>query len=217
MSGFCAEVWNETAGVRAAIDDLPFVRGLADGSLSRDRFDYYMAQDALYLRGYARALASAAARADRSEEIAFFAKSAHDAIAVESSMHEGFVGDVADLRPSPTCTAYVSYLLGLAQTQGYGELAAGVLPCFWVYTDVGARLMEKAGDLAEHPYGEWISTYADEEFAASTRRLCAITDGIAERSDAATVARMREAFATATTYEFHFWEAAWEKEGWAAF
>ena len=220
MSGFCARAWEATADVRGAIDALPFVTGLADGTLSPDRFTYYMAQDALYLRGYARALASAAARADRAEELAFFAKAAHNAIAVESTLHAGVVGaggagPAAGERQSPTCTAYVSYLLGLAHTQGYGELAAGVLPCFWVYTDVGARLLQKAGDLGGHPFGTWIATYADEEFAASTRELRGIVDGIAERSDPATVDRMHEAFTTATTYELWFWDAAWRRESWA--
>ncbi|MDA2814404.1 TenA family protein [Nocardiopsis sp. RSe5-2] len=214
MGGFCAEVWEATAETRAAIDELPFVKGLADGSLERDRFEYYMVQDALYLHGYARALASTAARADRSEEIAFYAKSAHECIVVESALHEGNVGSVEGAKPSPTGTAYVSYLQSLAQTGGYAELAAGVLPCFWVYMDVGSRLMEKAGDLAGHPYGDWISTYADEAFAESTRKACEITDAIAGRSDAPTVARMREAFARATTYEWKFWDAAWKKETW---
>ena len=55
-----ADWWAEIAGVRAEIDDLPFVRGLADGTLGREAFLEYLAQDALYLRDYARALAEAA-------------------------------------------------------------------------------------------------------------------------------------------------------------
>lgn len=213
--GFCAEVWEATAATRAAIDDLPFVRGLGDGSLDRDRFHYYLTQDTLYLRGFGRALAAAAARADTSEEIAFFAKAAYDAIVVESSLHEGTVGEVAqDAQPSPTCNGYVSYVLSLAQTQGYPELVAGVLPCFWVYADVGERLMAKAGDLTGHPYAEWIGTYADEEFAKATERVRIIADRLAARADTATVERMREAFTRATTYEWMFWDAAWRMEAW---
>ncbi|WP_017583777.1 thiaminase II [Nocardiopsis valliformis] len=215
MTGFCARVWEETASTRDAIDVLPFVQGIGDGSLSRERFDYYMIQDALYLRGYARALASAAAKAETSDEIAFFAKAAHGAIMVESSLHEGSVGSIGeDVRPSPTCTAYTSYVLSIAHTQGYPELVAGVLPCFWVYTDVGERLMAKAGDLAEHPYGEWIATYGDEEFARSTEQVKAIADRLAEGAGEATVARMREAFVRATNYEWMFWDAAWRREAW---
>ncbi|GAA1462619.1 thiaminase II [Nocardiopsis exhalans] len=215
MTGFCARVWEETASTRDAIDALPFVRGIGDGSLSRERFDYYMTQDALYLRGYARALASAASQAQTSDEIAFFAKAAHGAIVVESSLHEGTVGSVGEeVRPSPTCTAYTSYVLSLAHTQGYPELVAGILPCFWIYTDVGERLTAKAGDLTEHPYGEWIATYGDEEFARSTEQVKAIADRLAEGAGEATVARMREAFVRATAYEWMFWDAAWRQETW---
>lgn len=213
--GFCAQVWQATQATRDAMDELPFVKGLGDGSLDRERFEYYMAQDALYLRGFGRALAAAAAKADTSEEIAFFAKAAHDAIMVESSLHEANVGKVGeDVRPSPTCNAYTSYVLGLAHTQGYAELVAGVLPCFWVYADVGERLMAKAGDLSAHPYGDWIATYSDEEFAQATEQVKAITDRLAARSDEFTVGRMRKAFTRATTYEWMFWDAAWRMEDW---
>lgn len=213
--GFCAEVWHASEDTRDAMDELPFVRGLGDGTLPRQKFEYYMTQDALYLRGFGRALAAAASKAETSEEIAFFAKAAHEAIVVESSLHEGNVGAVAESsQPSPTCNAYTSYVLALAQTQGYPELVAGVLPCFWVYCDVGERLMAKAGDLASHPYGDWIATYADEEFARSTEQVKSIADRLASRADDFTVTRMREAFLRATTYEWMFWDAAWREETW---
>lgn len=213
--GFCAEVWQASTTTRDAIDELAFVKGLGDGSLPRRKFEYYMTQDALYLRGFGRALAAAASKAELSSEIAFFAKAAYEAIVVESSLHESKVGAVAeDGLPSPTCNAYTSYVLSLAQTQGYPELVAGVLPCFWVYADVGERLMSKAGDLTDHAYGDWIATYADEEFAASTQQVKAIADRLADRADDFTVSRMREAFLRATTYEWMFWDAAWREETW---
>ena len=42
----------------------------------------------------------------------------------------------------------------------------------------------------------------------------AITDELAEAADAATVARMHEAFATASRYEWMFWDAAHRLERW---
>ena len=47
----------------------PFVAGLTDGSLPRDRFRFYAVQDALYLREFARALSLAAARAPEDDWI----------------------------------------------------------------------------------------------------------------------------------------------------
>ena len=66
---FSTEVWERTAGIRAEIMELDFVRSLAAGTLGESQFGYYLAQDARYLNGYSRALArasgnmSAAARA----------------------------------------------------------------------------------------------------------------------------------------------------------
>ncbi|MEU6765692.1 thiaminase II [Streptomyces sp. NPDC046853] len=211
---FCDELWTDTADIRAGIDKLPFVTGLGDGTLDREKFVYYLAQDALYLRGYARALAGAAAKADRPQDIAFFAKSAHDAVVVESSLHQSNVVDVDAWAPSPTCTGYTSYLLSVAHTQGYPELAAAVLPCFWIYAEVGRGLLEQAGDLAAHPYGDWIATYADEEFEAATEHARQIVNRLADQADPATRARMRTAFTTASTWEWMFWDAAWRVESW---
>ncbi|MFF0739105.1 thiaminase II [Streptomyces sp. NPDC004111] len=211
---FCDELWSATADIRTAIDRLPFVTGLGDGTLDRDKFVYYLAQDAHYLRDYARALASAAAKADRPEDIAFFAKSAHDAVVVESSLHETNVVDVDAWTPSPTCTGYTSYLLSVAHTQGYAELAAAVLPCFWIYAEVGRTLLAQAGDLAAHPYGDWIGTYADEEFEAATEHARQIVNRLAAQADPATRERMRAAYITASTYEWMFWDAAWRTESW---
>ncbi|MEU3740005.1 thiaminase II [Streptomyces sp. NPDC032198] len=211
---FCDELWTATAEIRSAIDKLPFLTGLGDGTLDREKFVYYLAQDALYLRDYARALASAAAKADRPQDIAFFAKSAHDAVVVESSLHQSNVVDVDAWTPSPTCTGYTSYLLSVAHTQGYPELAAAVLPCFWIYAEVGRGLFEQAGDLAAHPYGDWIATYADEEFEAATEHARQIVNRLADQADPATRARMRTVFTTASTWEWMFWDAAWRVESW---
>ncbi|MBO3753152.1 TenA family protein [Streptosporangiaceae bacterium NEAU-GS5] len=214
MSGFSAAAWQATADIRAAIDALPFVSGLRDGSLSRERFTYYLAQDAHYLCDYARTLAAAAAKADLTDEIAFFAQSARTAIVVERMLHETHVSDISAWGPSPTCIGYTSYLLAIAHTQGYPELVAAILPCFWIYQDVGSRLLAAAGDMTSHPYGDWIATYADKEFAAATDQARRITDRVAAMADPATVERMHTAFLTASRYEWMFWDAAWRQEAW---
>jgi thiaminase/transcriptional activator TenA len=214
MSGFTAQAWEDTTKAREAIDALPFVRGLGDGTLDPDRFTYYLAQDTHYLLDYARALAAAAVKADTAADLAFFANSAHGAIVVEQELHRAHVGDLARYPKSPTCVGYTSYLLGIAQAGGYAELVAALLPCFWIYQDVGARLLDRAGDLTDHPYGDWIGTYADEAFAASTATARAIADRLAESADPATRARMSEAFAQAVTWEWMFWDAAWRQETW---
>jgi hypothetical protein len=42
--GFTTEAWSAAADVLGAIEKHPFVTGLADGTLSEERFAFYMAQ-----------------------------------------------------------------------------------------------------------------------------------------------------------------------------
>lgn len=56
------------------------------------------------------------------------------------------------------------------------------------------------------PFGGWTATYGDDEFARCTERARAIADRLAEGSGESTVARMREAFRRATTFEWMFWD-----------
>ncbi|MGH3706066.1 MAG: bifunctional hydroxymethylpyrimidine kinase/phosphomethylpyrimidine kinase, partial [Agromyces sp.] len=74
------EWWAGIADVRREIDELPFIRGLADGSLEREPFLAYLAQDALYLHDYARVLSEAARLAPDAPAQAFWANSAHGSI-----------------------------------------------------------------------------------------------------------------------------------------
>src|SRR3954451_6761205 len=90
MTGFCHHAWQHTVNLQQAVLVHPFNEEVADGTLSRERFQFYLAQDARYLVGFGRALAVAAARADDVDEVAFFAHSGHEAIVVERQLHQGY-------------------------------------------------------------------------------------------------------------------------------
>ena len=142
QQSFTSAAWFAVSDIRQAIDEHPFLRELRDGTLSRERFTGYLGQDSLYLIGYARALSLCAAAASTADEIAFWAANAHDAIVVERSLHEGHVAGLPSVQASPTCSAYVTFLLATAAEMSYPVLAAALLPCFWIYEDVGRRLKE---------------------------------------------------------------------------
>lgn len=211
---FTADLWARIAPIRAAIEELPFVEALADGSLERGLFVGYLAQDAHYLGDYARALAAAAAQSARGDELAFWAGAARDAVLVERALHESHLVGVEPVVASPTCAAYTGHLLSLTTAGHLPSLAAGLLPCFWIYADVGETLLARAGSLEGHPYADWIATYADPDFAASTAAARAIVDRLASAGSPADRARMESAFVRASQYEWMFWDAAWREETW---
>ncbi|WP_235511154.1 bifunctional hydroxymethylpyrimidine kinase/phosphomethylpyrimidine kinase [Agromyces sp. Root81] len=220
-----AEWWGGIADVRRDIDELPFIRGLADGSLAREPFLDYLAQDALYLRDYARVLSEAARLAPDAPAQAFWANSAHGSIVGEFELHESWLGPAAGrsardgagagdfpvAEPDAATTAYLDHLLATAARGDYAVLVAALLPCFWIYTDLGARLA--AGEFGaqaldpEHPYASWLATYADPAFAIATREAIAITTAAASRATPAVRERMHRAFRVSSEHELAFFAA----------
>ncbi|MEN5075639.1 bifunctional hydroxymethylpyrimidine kinase/phosphomethylpyrimidine kinase, partial [Isoptericola cucumis] len=208
-----ARWWDEAAGLRAQIDALPFVRALADGTLPEHAFRYYLQQDALYLREYARALARAAELAPTRAEQAFWAGGAHGALVTELDLHTSWLcgepggepgGELPDVPASPTTRAYLDHLR--AAGSDYATLVAAVLPCYWIYQDVGERLA--AGNHDAHPYRAWLGTYADDEFAAATRQAVAVLERVAADATGEQRHRMAEAFARACRHEVAFFDQA---------
>ncbi|MCK9793630.1 bifunctional hydroxymethylpyrimidine kinase/phosphomethylpyrimidine kinase [Isoptericola sp. 4D.3] len=195
--------WQDAAPVRAAIDDLPFVRTLGDGTLDADAFREYLEQDALYLREYARCLARASELAPTRAEQAFWAGGAHGALVTELDLHTRWLGgEPQDVPESPTTRAYLEHLREAGGD--YPTLVAAVLPCYWVYQDVGERLAAR-GD-AGHPYAAWLGTYADDAFAEATRQAVEILRRVAAEADDATRERMAAAFRRACEHELAFFD-----------
>ncbi|WP_308797296.1 bifunctional hydroxymethylpyrimidine kinase/phosphomethylpyrimidine kinase [Agromyces silvae] len=211
-----AEWWSSIDDVRAGIDQLPFIRGLADGTLRTAPFLDYLAQDALYLGDYARVLAEASRLAPDAAAQAFWANSAHGALVGELELHASWLGGEASVsgpaEPDATTTAYLDHLLATAARGDYPVLVAALLPCFWLYTDLGERLA--AGEFGaaalapEHPYASWLATYADPAFAAATRQAVAIVTDAASRARPEVRARMHRAFRVSSAHELAFFDRA---------
>jgi len=216
---FCDSIWEEVAPLRRAILAQPFLAELADGSLPLDSFRHYIVQDSLYLAEYARVLAIAAAKAPDAAGRLEFSDGAKVAVQVEEVLHQSFFaqfGVTADAahaaEPSPACLGYTSYLASLAATRSYEELIAGILPCFWVYWEVGCAIKPRAA--SPNPYAAWIDTYAAPSFGEATNRVRALVDAAAGQAGAATRAAMAQAFRIATRYEWMFWDSAYRREVW---
>lgn len=202
-----AALWAAGGETWHQILDLPFVRALGDGTLDEDLFAFYLDQDALYLRDYSRALATLSARADTAEAQVHWAAGAHEAIAAESQLHEGWLANRARLGgPSPITMGYTNFLRASAAGDDYVVGAAAILPCYWLYEEVGAVLSSQ--NHADHPYAEWLSMYGGEEFAADVARSLAEVERAFEAASPAQHVRAAQAYLSACVYEREFFDQA---------
>jgi thiaminase/transcriptional activator TenA len=208
---FSERVWKREAPIFQATLEHPFNVELGEGTLSRERFLFYMKQDACYLVEFSRALALIASRAGDPSLTERFLRFSSGALLAERELHARFLPQEAlraAIEPSPACLAYTRYLLATAAHASVEEAVAAVLPCFWVYSAVGAHLARSsAGD---NPYAPWIDAYSAPDFAEGTQEAISLCDALAERASPPLLSLMEKAFSHCMLYEWCFWEDAYQ-------
>ena len=214
-----AELWNGISSIYEAILEHPFVTGLTDGTLPADAFAFYVVQDALYLRDYAKTLAVVAAKAPDTAGTEMFARHAAEIITVERTLHDSLMADLGidaaaaeAAEPAPTTLAYTSYLLATALSGSYAEGVGVVLPCYWIYYEVGRELLRRGSPNAQ--YQKWIDTYADDQYGDVVRSVLDTGDALGPSLGAAERARVERHFRVTSQYEWMFWDAGYRQERW---
>lgn len=201
-------LWEAGAETTAAIGASDFVRALVNGSLSETDFTFYLAQDALYLNGYARALAALAARSSSTESQLFWSQASTGAITEEAELHRTWMAtrpEAARTTASPVTSAYTDFLLATTLGEDRAVGAAAVLPCFWLYAQVGGGIPDVP---AGHPYAAWLDTYRDPGFVTAVQgALEQVEHELAGASPAVRAAAAR-AYLTACRHELEFFEQA---------
>ncbi|MCX7536977.1 bifunctional hydroxymethylpyrimidine kinase/phosphomethylpyrimidine kinase [Corynebacterium sp. P5875] len=202
-----AALWEATGDVWAEIMDLRLIRGLRAGTLREDAFTFYLDQDAHYLEEYARALAALAVRArDTADRIAW-ARNAVGCILGEAELHRAWLADRERIGgPSPITNAYTDFLRASTMGEDYVVGAAAVLPCFWLYVEIGLALEEH--NHPEHPYHAWLTGYAAEEFVTETRAALERVERALAAASPDQRARAARAYLSACIHEREFFDQA---------
>jgi len=206
-SGFSTTVFQEVQPLLKLIFDHPFIAELAKGTLSRERFCFYMQQDSFYLIHFARALALTSSRTTDEKQMELLMTAARNALLDERSLHEHYFteyGVSEEIKRTPACMGYTSFLLASASLGTLGEALAALLSCFWVYREVGRQLAREAAPA--NPYAKWIALYSDKDFSDATDRFVTLTDAVAAEAAELELKSMKDHFMIASHFEYYFWD-----------
>jgi thiaminase (transcriptional activator TenA) len=212
---FSESAWKAIEPIYKSILEHPFNQELAKGTLAKEKFQFYMKQDSLYLVDFARALAVAASRATNPDDLVLLLDFSKGAILAERGLHEfyfDFYGIKLDVEKAPGCFTYTNFLISKATHGSYEESLAALLPCFWIYQKVGLHIHKTAA--AENPYQKWIDMYSGEEFQDVVKSAIDLTDRVAKDANSKQLQQMEEAFVTSTRLEWMFWDSAYRMENW---
>jgi thiaminase/transcriptional activator TenA len=205
-----------------AIFGHPFVKGIGDGSLTRDRYEYYLKQDYAYLIDFSRVFALASAKSYQEEEMAYFATLLNATLNMEMDLHrrtcEAFGISRSELEKTQKSLITTSYTNLLVRTCYEGNLAdilAVLLPCASGYIEIGQRL-KKQGLPEDKHYQDWINTYASEEFADLTQWLIDKMNIYAQDATDFQKQRWYSHYLNSARFEYLFFEMSWTREMWPA-
>jgi len=193
----------------------PFVKGIGEGTLDKEKFIHYMKQDYVYLIEYSRVFAIGSTKANDLKTMTIFADLLHGTMNFEMDLHREYCAkfgisneELEATEPSATMTAYTSYMISQAQLGGVENAVAAVLACAWSYNWIGKQLAQWPGALEHDFYGDWVQMYASEGFTKIADDFIQLINEIAAHKPEHELKKLEDIFIKTSYFEYMFWEMA---------
>ena len=194
----------------------PFVLGIQNGTLDKEKFRYYMIQDYLYLEDYAKTFAVGVAKA-RSLEIANLFARYIPVMNGELNVHNGYLARLGVTQEEIDSTprsldnlSYTSYMLRVAYEEGEAEILAAILSCAYSYEVIAKKILENNPASIDHEfYGDWIRGYASEGYGEENAILLETLDRLTTGYTEPQLRHLADIFTACSRYELAFWEMSW--------
>lgn len=206
---YAAEVWT-------AYNEHPFVLGIQNGTLEREKFRFYMIQDYLYLGDYAKIFALGVAKATSLSNAMLFSKYI-SVMNGELNVHSNYMArlgitqeDIDSAKRSLDSLSYTSYMLRVAYEETEVEIVAAILACAYSYEVIAKKMVENnPAAVDDEFYGSWISGYVSEEYSEENRVLIELLDDMTKSYTPAQIEHLKEVFLACSRYEMAFWDLSW--------
>lgn len=206
---YAAEVWT-------AYNEHPFVLGIQNGTLEREKFRFYMIQDYLYLGDYAKIFALGVAKATSLSNAMLFSRYI-SVMNGELNVHSNYMArlgitqeDIDSAKRSLDSLSYTSYMLRVAYEETEVEIVAAILACAYSYEVIAKKMVENnPAAVDDEFYGSWISGYVSEEYSEENRVLIELLDDMTKSYTPAQIEHLKEVFLACSRYEMAFWDLSW--------
>lgn len=193
----------------------PFIKGIEDGSLEKEKFRFYMVQDYLYLLEYAKVFAFGVIKSKDENLMRNFAGFVHGTLDGEMNIHKEYMKrlgitseEIKNAETSLANQSYTSYMLDVANTGDPLDILVTVLSCQWSYQVIGQHVAKTKGTL-EHPlYGEWVAGYSCKEYEEMTQEIIDYINILGKNISEEKTEYLKTVFVNCSRYEYEFWEMA---------
>lgn len=197
-----------------------FVRALGDGTLPRKAFLHYLRQDYIFLVHFSRAWSLAAFKAETVEDIRQCASTVHALTTHEMPLHvqtceaEGItLSDLEKTDEEVANIAYTRFVMDCGLRGDLLDLLVALTPCVFGYGAIGNALALQNKDRpSQHPYADWIRTYASPEYQDVCHSVSTLLDRVAHKAlgdqpdTSPRWTSLVRTFNTACVLESNFWQ-----------
>lgn len=194
----------------------PFVKGIGDGTLNKEKFKNYLIQDYLYLVDYAKIFAMGIVKSRNVEEMKFYYSAINGILEDETQVHTNYLKyfgltpeDAAKYPVELTTASYTSYMLGIALKGDVKEIAMTIMPCTWSYYYIGKKLYDtNKENLDNNFYKPWIEEYSSKDFKECAEAWINYINDICENISEVEKSKLKDIFIKSSLYEMEFWNMA---------
>ncbi|MED4403613.1 thiaminase II [Metabacillus fastidiosus] len=218
---FSQQLREEADHIFNACYNHPFIQGIADGTLGKEQLIHYVKQDFEYLNAIMQAYAFGITKSSRREDMEMFNTSISFVLNSETHPHVNLCNvagvkyeDLQGYPLAPTAQHYTRHMLNASQSGTLGEVIAVVLPCPYIYLDIGERLVKEVNPDTSHPFYEWITFYGVQTEEVRMYKYLKRLDELAEAATEEERKRMKEHFMISCQLEYMFFDMAYTLQNW---
>lgn len=184
----------------------PFLVELAAGTLDKDRFELYLVEDMAYLKAYSEILLTLANKAPSESWKQLLLKGSEDSTKEAEHIRTTYFQFTKynSKPPSKASAAYIFFLRDTVNDGSFAEGLAAVLPCYWIYWEVGRSLKLRGSKNAT--YQRWIDYYSDDAYRDTVVAILKMMNLAAKDQPAE---KLIQIFATGANHEYLFWDSAY--------
>ena len=200
----------------------PHLREIVAGTLPIEKFKFQARQNYTYLIEYAKAWAVGLAKCPDFETMEIWAELVRETIEHEIPFYRTYwreklglsLEDLDGTVMSAIKRSYTSHELARSWEGDLAEQATALLPCAFVYWEMGKNLKEKCRLPADHLYREWIQFYTTGWYQEVCTKMILLIDRLVGGKTARELARIEEIYALGCNYEYLSWDMYYRMATW---
>lgn len=212
---FMNETISKVLPIWDACIETPFIKEMQSGTLAIEKFKFYMIQDSIYLKNYARIFGKAIFHSERMKDIKIYYSILSFVTDSEAAVRLNYLKqfdlceeDIETMLPTSVNQEYINFMMTIAEKGDCREILMAVLPCMLSYTYIFQKIANTP-ETVRSVYWDFIKDYADEQILKEYREWCNFADEKCRNVDEHEKLKLQSIFEKASQLELDFWNMAY--------